>query len=219
MFRNYLFIAILLPVVFSCNKKVAQDEVPSLGYEYFPLITGKSYIYQVDSLGYDNNSGSTTIDTLTYYYKIQMGDAFTDGAGMTSYFIQRYFADSLNGPWNEVNTWTALRTNERAEQVEENIRYVKLIFPVTEIKSWDGNMMNSLGFERYRVVAFQQPFLQFDNTIAIQQRNDSNAIEVIRKQERYAAGIGLVYLKRDSINTQISGSRGYRYQLTLISHQ
>lgn len=219
MLKRILFVSVAICIIMACSSNDNQDDVPSLGYEFFPLESGKTYIYRVDSLGYDNNTGSTVIDTFTYFYKVQIGEYFTDLNNERACYINRFYADSLNGEWNEANTWVALRNANRAEQVEENIRFVKLVFPVSESKTWDGNMMNNLGFERYRITDYRKVYQQYGSTITVQQQNDSNAIEVIRKQERYAAGVGLVYLKSDSLNTQTAGSRGYRYQLTLISYQ
>ena len=219
MFKRILFVSMAACTFMACSTTDNKDDIPSLGYEYFPLESGKTYIYRVDSLGYDNNTGSTVIDTLTYFYKVQMGEFFTDLNNEQACYINRFYADSLNGEWHEATTWVALRNANRAEQVEENIRVVKLVFPVSESKSWDGNMMNNLGFERYRITDYKVAYQQFENTITVQQKNDSNAIEVIRSQERYASGVGMVYLKSDSLNTQTAGSRGYRYQLTLISYQ
>jgi hypothetical protein len=50
------------------------------------------------------------------------------------------------------------------------------------------------------------------------QLDELNAIEEIKREEVYARNIGLVYLLSDSINTQVNGSRGYRYRLTLKTY-
>ena len=43
------------------------------------------------------------------------------------------------------------KTVSSVEQVEENIRFVKMIFPLDELSYWDGNLFNHLGEQEYTV--------------------------------------------------------------------
>lgn len=211
-----LVLAVILVQACTKDEKVAEPEV---GYAYFPLSNGKQYIYRIDSISYDNNSGFTQIDTFKYYYKEQIGESFTDNTGLINFRINRFYSDSLDSSWIETTQWVASTSELYAIRTEDNRSYVKLLFPLSNTKSWDGNLFNNLGFERYRIINLDVPYQNYAATLQVQQKNDSNAIELIRRNEIYAKGIGLVYLKSDSINTQSSGSRGYRLQQTLISHQ
>jgi len=211
-------LSLMVLVVYSCSEK-KEETVPELGTLYFPLQSGLERIYLVDSLAYDNNTGSTIIDTFQYYYKEQIGTSFTNDAGEVGYFISRYYADTPEGNWKPTFRWTAYQNQLLAKQVEDNQVFVKQVYPLNATKNWDGNMYNNIGEQRFRVIAFEAPYGNYANTVLIQHQNDSNFIELIRKEERYAKGIGLVYFKFDSINTQVSGSRGFRKRYTLIKHQ
>ena len=205
----------------ACTKQTEPDAV-DLGYDYFPSQIGATWIYQVDSLVYDDNSGFTTIDTFVYQYKEQITGTYMNGSGKTEQLVNRYVkkVDTLN--WEQLNTYTLLKTDLNAQKTIENIRFVKLVFPLTLNKKWDGNAYNSLGNEEYVVSAFNTSQTIgssiYDKTLTVIQKNEDNAVEEIKRAEIYARNIGLVYLVSDSINTQVGGSRGFRYRLTLTSY-
>jgi hypothetical protein len=205
----------------ACTQQTEPDAV-DLGYDYFPSQIGATWIYQVDSLVYDDNSGFTTIDTFIYQYKEQITGTYINGSGKTEQLVNRYVkkVDTLN--WEQLNTYTLLKTDLNAQKTIENIRFVKLVFPLTLNKKWDGNAYNSLGNEEYVVSAFNTSQTIgssiYDNTLTVIQKNENNAVEEIKRAEIYARNIGLVYLISDSINTQVGGSRGFRYRLTLTSY-
>ena len=212
------WLSLMVLVTNACSEK-KEEAIPELGTSYFPLRSGLERIYLVDSLAYDNNTGSTVIDTFQYYYKEQIGATFTNDAGEKGYFISRYYADTPDGNWSQTFRWTAYQNQLLARQVEDNQVFVKQVYPLNATKNWDGNMYNNRGEQRFRVIAFDAPYGNYPNTVLIQHQNDSNFIELIRKEERYAKGVGLVYFKFDSINTQVSGSRGFRKRYTLIKYQ
>jgi hypothetical protein len=205
----------------ACTQQTEPDAV-DLGYAFFPSQIGATWIYHVDSLVYDDNSGFTTIDTFEYQYKEQITGTYINGSGKTEQLVSRYIkkVDTLN--WEQLNTYTLLKTDLNAQKTIENIRFVKLVFPLTLNKKWDGNAYNSLGNEEYVVSTFNTSQTIgssiYDNTLTVIQKNEDNAVEEIKRAEIYARNIGLVYLVSDSINTQVGGSRGFRYRLTLTSY-
>lgn len=222
MFKYVILFSIISLVGFSCSDSKKDDESVDLGYEYFPTQTGATWIYAVDSLVYDDNSGQTTIDTFRFQYKEQLVATFTDITGDTGQIINRFFRMNDSASWILLNQSTQLRTALNAQRVQENVRYVKLVFPLERSKKWNGNMYNALGTESYSVSYLNQPTTAgtstYPLTTKIMQRNEVNAIEEIVRYEIYARNIGLVYALSDSINTQLSGSRGYRYRFTLTSY-
>jgi len=205
----------------ACTKKGDDPSSVDLGYNYYPNQTGATWIYSVDSLAYDDNTGSTTIDTFAFEYKEQVTGTYTDVSGKTGQYITRYFRMNDTLEWQPANTWAVLKTELNAQRVEENVRYVKLVFPLENNKKWDGNAFNNLGEEEYKVEAFDEPITigasTYEQTVKVLQRDEENAIEEIRKYEIYARNVGLVYMLSDSINTQVNGSRGYRLRYTLKS--
>ncbi|MES2559028.1 MAG: hypothetical protein V4590_04775 [Bacteroidota bacterium] len=219
--RGILFL-LLSTVVFACSDSKPEEENVDLGYNYFPTQTGATWLYNVDSLVYDDNSGQTTIDTFTFQYKEQITGSFTDVTGEPAQQVSRFFRYSDTLPWTVLNQSTQMRTALNAQRVQENIRYVKLVFPLERNKRWNGNLYNTLGTEQYTVSYVDQASTvgntSYPLTVKVQQQNEVNAIEEIIRYEIYARNIGLVYALSDSLNTQVSGSRGYRYRFTLLTY-
>jgi len=215
--KNILILSFIL-IVIGCTKNDAPQQI-DLGYNYFPTQLGATWIYHVDSIVYDDNSGFTTIDTFTYQYKEQITGNFKDVSGVEGQFVSRYFRENDTAGWVQANTATILLTSLNAQKVVENVRYVKLLFPTAKNKRWDGNAYNSFGEEEYILSQFDIATTvgntTFEKTLKVLQRDEKNAIEEIKKNEIYARNIGLVYLLSDSINTQVGGAKGYRYRLTL----
>jgi hypothetical protein len=221
MIRTRLISAFLLiTMIVACSKKKG-DEPVDLGYDYFPIQTGATWIYKVDSLVYDDNTGHTTIDTFTYEYKEQITGTFTDVSGKIGQQLSRYYKLSDTDEWVQVNSWTLLRTEFNAEKVQENTRLVKLVFPLELNKRWNPNMFNAMGEEEYKVTFYNEPYAteatQYSSALMVTHEDEENAIEEIKRYEIYARNAGLVYSLSDSINTQTNGSRGYRFRLTLKS--
>lgn len=217
-FKPYFIL--LSIVIVSCTKN-EPAEVINLGFDYYPVNTGSIWVYDVDSISYDNNTGVTKIDTITYQYKELISSTFKDISGNKAQLLNRFYRANDSDSWSQANTWTVLVTNEKAERVEENIRFVKIVFPVVVNKRWNGNMYNTKESEQYRIMYTNRREnyggVFYNNTMMVQQARELNAVDEILKQEIYAQNIGLVYKISDSINTQVSGSRGFRYRITLKS--
>lgn len=216
------FIGIILCglLALGCNKQ--HNDVPvDLGFNYFPTQVGATWIYHVDSLVYDDNAGFTTIDTFVYQYKEQIVGNFLDVSGQTGQLVNRFFRNADTLDWQQVNSSSILKTELNVQKVIENRRFVKLVFPLANGKKWNGNMYNSLGEQEFTVNSFDQPstigLTQFPLTLTVLQKEDINAIEEMKQYEIYARNVGLVYALFDSINTQVGGSRGFRYRITLTS--
>jgi hypothetical protein len=69
-----------------------------------------------------------------------VGDTSRTLDGVREYYIDRYFKrDTSDLQWKRLNTWTAANQGNQATRTEENLKFVKLQFPVTEKLRWDGN--------------------------------------------------------------------------------
>lgn len=195
--------------IYSC-KKDSETTPPDLGYEYFPDDVGKYIIYEVDSIGYDDFLPSPP-DTTRYLLKEFVESIFIDNSGRPTMRIERYKKmynpsvpyDSL--PWILSDIWTANRTATTSEKVEENIRYIKLVFPVAKGKEWNGNVFNTLGQKEYEMTSIDKPAtiggLLFDSVITVTQYLQKTFIDTIIEEEKFAKHIGLIYKKQDSIYT------------------
>ncbi len=230
MKKILILIVISASFIWSCKKNTDDSSTVDLTYNYFPVNIGHTLIYDVDSLVYDDNTGHTTIDTFTYQYKEIVSENIIDDEGKPAQKLLRFFRKHDTDIWQSVNTWIESRSNLNAQKVEENIRYVKLVFPLNATKNWNRNAYNNLGENIFSVDYFDQPFTVngtvYDKTLKIKKDSSINAIEEIRGIEIYARNVGLIYFQSDSINTQPNAppstgtkSRGFRYRLKLKSYQ
>ncbi len=179
-------------MLFSCKKETQDLSGIELGYDYFPNKIGSYVIYEVDSTFY-----GITEETWSYQIKEEIFEEFMDGEGQQAYKVRRFLRHFGNQPWVLVDTWVQKRTTTSAEKVEENIRFIKLEFPVAEGGTWSGNAYNTLGDWEYNYENVDQPAdigeLEFDRALKVNQRYNVNLVEQQIAYEIYAYGIGLVY--------------------------
>lgn len=220
-------ILLVVSGIYSCKKDPETTPV-DIGYNYFPDEVGRYIIYQVDSITQDDIV--ETRDTTRYLLKELVESTFIDNSGRPTMRIERYKKmynpavpyDSM--PWVISDIWTANRTATTAEKVEENIRYIKLVFPVVKGKEWNGNAFNTLGQQEYEMIAVDQPEainnLSFDSVITVKQLLNDNAIEYISEEEKFAKHIGLIYKKQYSLywGGSPADSIGYRFTQKIISY-
>jgi hypothetical protein len=210
MQKNFCLIAsvtlVIAFVLSSCSDK--QKIIPYTGFNYFQSEVGSWVIYDVDSIVYDGFTNK--VDTFRYQIKELVESEITDNAGRTALRIERFFRGNDTTDWQIAQVWSAVLTESSGERVEDNIRYMRLIFPVRRGRNWNGNAFNTLGEQLYRYVETHQPEqingLSFDSTLTVLQRDDFNLIETHKASEKYAAGMGMIYREWIDLKTEVNGS-------------
>lgn len=219
MKKSFWLILILGIVAYSCSKE-EEIVVPDIGHDYAGLEVGKYVIYDVDSLFYDDNTG--TIDTALYQIKEVVDSKYDDLEGDEAFKIIRYRKDSTT--WVIVDVWNSKITQTNFQKSEENIRYIKLIFPVKENKTWNGNSMNNLSNREYEYISVDNSETiggnTLDDVLLVNQYEDLNLITQELFQEKYAKGIGMVYKRSMSlVRTGLTSPwLGYDITMTLSSY-
>jgi len=212
------FFALLIIILSGCRKDEEVDI--DFRYEYFPVEVGHWVIYNVDSVTYNNFDGS--VDTSTFEIKEIIESTFIENEGRTSYRIERYRRDNDTCPWILKDVWSADLTTTRAERVEENLRFLKLIFPPKVGKLWKGNVYinaqddlafyNDWDYEYTEVdtgktiywytpdsIRIRNTFL---TTLTVLQVDREDLLEKVYGEEIYAKDVGLVYKKLVHLKTQ-----------------
>ena len=199
-----VFVAMLAAtVIFSaCNK--TEDFIIDYKHEYYPAYTGHYVIYDVDSIVFDDFT--QTSDTFIYQKMHVLDSVFLDNTGRENFKLMRYQRADPSQAWQFTEVWYVLRTQTTLEIIEENARYVKLLFPQVDNMTWAGNQYISIINDNkylenwsYRITARDVPQtingLSLDSTITVMQHDQENLIEKIYGEERYAKHAGLVYKK------------------------
>jgi len=232
-----------LPVFFliSCVRDVVPVDPSTFGYEYFPLETGKKYTYQSDSiifLGIEKRW-----DTLQSQIQEVVGETFTDIEGRKIYKIDRFFRRNEGQEWRQINTWTAYRDENKAVRTEENLTFIKLVFPVRKLLRWQGNALLDSRIKvevggnliepyedwKHRIEDVEVPYSFKGQDIKALVVDLVDYTDILSKREVaewYGKGIGL--LKRQAIIVDLDGNKpsepwekkvqaGFIHTLTLVN--
>jgi len=178
-----------------CENSTSEITPEEMGYRFYPLEQGIYRDYKVQRIQYSVLGDQ---DTLDYFLKEQVADSFINQAGGISYKLKRYTRTSDTLMWKLDSVWTVTKSTTNVVVVENNVPFVKLIFPVMEKKQWDGNAFNIMSEELYTYEYAFQPIVigeESYNSIlkVIQQDNPDKIVMTDIRNEIYAENIGLIY--------------------------
>ena len=87
----------------------------------------------------DDTEETYTIRAVRLLSSMVIADTITDNFGRPGYKIERYERKSNLLDWEIKDIWTTVLTEDGAEWIEENMRFLKMVFPLREGVEWDGN--------------------------------------------------------------------------------
>lgn len=220
----------------ACKKEIIPADEVELGKDYYPLAIGHYVEYDVDSIIY--NDFTKTTDTFKLQFRDEIESEFLDNEGRTSYVIQRYYRQDSTYTWTENKAYYATTTSFKLEIVENNLRFIKLVYPVKLNTRWYGNTYIPAASNEelkwydswdYKYENVGEPYsngkLQFGNTLTVNEVDYTEGEPTIStdysaytySKEVYAKNVGLVYreLTRWVYEPNANGSK-YRNGFTLI---
>jgi len=183
--------------------------------DYTNLAVGKFVIYKLDSTVALPFGAGFTVNS--YLVKDSVDAIVTDNINRPGYHIVRYTWDSVGHQWNNSNTFYAVQTGKTFEYTENNLRQTRLVSPIADNVSWQGNsFMGSSPFnfvsndDNYLDWTFSysnvgHPFkvgnLNFDTTITVVQYDSANnkpfypnsISNYSKSYEVYAKGVGKIF--------------------------
>lgn len=213
--------------------------------DYYPLEIGRSWTYQVDSVIYSPTGDSSYFNTSNQLQEVVV-DSFVDGAGITQFRIEQFTRPNDTTPWQSTQVLSAWIDAERGFRTENNLTFIKLLFPPEPFQRWDGNayidettqvrvggelveLFKGWDYETLSAGEAEQIGMQsYGEVLTIQPAQSENLIELREVQEKYARGVGLVYRKMRILDTQnIDGTleweeraeQGFILTQTLIDYQ
>jgi hypothetical protein len=220
--KHFAWLAVLIFVIstLSSCKKDSNLSPANMGYRYFPVQTGHWVSYAVDSISWDDFTGN--VDTFHFQIKEQFESQFYDDQNRLCVRIERYKRESDTSEWDLKDIWYACQTASTVEKTEENVRYVKLIFPIEEGGSWNGNAQNIMDAQDYEYtdahVFRQLGGFSFDSTSRVLQRDEATQISKNLEEEIFATGIGMIYKRYINLEKfptgQINKGTDYSYVVT-----
>jgi hypothetical protein len=204
---------ILLALLASCSvKEVEPSAVESGGGEYYPIESGNTWIYQVDSTTYTSrfvqSQNQIFTDTFRgrYYIKEQIADSIGLQEGNPFFRIEVYRSTDSLGPWKIDSVWSIQRGKDKILKTENNRPVIKLKFPLQKGVTWDGNQYNTLqdssktGWFLVKEFNVNYPFgNNLFPSVLILQKSDSNCLGKNSFYERYLKGIGPAFMMKSSV--------------------
>lgn len=227
--------SVLLIGLDSCTKNDTYDL--DFHYDYAPLDTGRYVIYEVDSISYSFNSIQIN-DTAHYQLKEIITDTMYDGVNDPAYVLERHRSDDNGATWVFDRKWSVKRTITTYRKKEDDVDFIKLVFPPETGKEWNGNLYVSKDepFEDfldwiYRYENVNVPYtvnsLSFDSTASVLAVDDANAITKRLRREVYAKGVGMVYQEWEILHApsgvvfpdwNTGNIEGFRIRMRAIAH-
>ena len=208
--RNSFFLILTLAIVFFSCSKDKEIVIPDIGHDYAGLEVGKYVVYDVDSFYYDDFN--SVIDTSYYQIKEVVDSEFEDLEGETAFKIVRYRKEIDSTNWVLIDVWNSKLTQTNFQKSEENIKFVKLIFPVRNNVSWNGNAMNNQGDMQYEYTSIDQSETvgssSLSSVLTVLQFEDINLVQERFYEEKYSKGIGMVYKKSVDISNVFNSGTG-----------
>jgi hypothetical protein len=250
--KQILFVLIICvgtaSLFMACSKQTETLNLPALT-DYYPLQTGKVFIYRLDS-SLIPVSGASELEIKSYHARDSIADTIRDNLGRLSYRVYRSITDTLETqPWQNIASYYITPEDNTIEVMDENnLRFIKLKQPLQNDYSWMGNSyidtrsaaspyqyMDGWNYY-YQNVAIPYTVLQGTppNTITILQQDETSPpgdFDPNNYQQRnysvevYAYGIGLVYKEFLHRTWQVTpppakfDNDSYGIKLNLISYR
>lgn len=217
LFTVLLLFAILL--FSNCEDEIATPRVDR-GYDYFPLELGTEWNYLMDSIVLRPQIGSIFYDSVRLAVRETLVDTLRDLENNLWYRGERYDrrADSTN--WRFRQTFLLRTDEERAYRREDNLEFIKMVFPLRDDQNWDGHV----AFDAFREIEVAGQPIQiyvdwnyrylgideagtivdnsYDQLTTVEGADYENLLNRRLAIERYAKGIGLVYRELEIFETQ-----------------
>ena len=233
----------LLLGIAGCSKSYNYPATPLS--EYMPLNVGKYITYRLDSLIFINFGTTDTV--FSYLAKDIIEDSIADNEGRPSLRVVRYLSDTTGTmPWTPIETYMITPTQNNIQVVENNLRFIKLVEPLVNAYTWQGNSYIDTrsafsdfaymdGWNYYYdslSMPYSLPGQVVSDALIVQQENDSSGsvpdnVFSTRtySQEVYGRGIGLIYknflhweYQPPNVNVPVGSFAGYGLKLTMIDH-
>jgi hypothetical protein len=207
-----LFGIFLMTMLHSCQKDPVSPDSLDLGLDYFPLKSGSSLVYEVDSILYDGFN--QTVDTIKSIFTLEYHGEFVDSTGENAFRIERFNPNLPQVNQNNRIAYYVKKDHQLFSDFIDNKKTVKLSFPVRNGRFWDANSFNTDNFKRctYQLVGekFKGKFFEFDQTATVSIYDIQTFISEIKQVEVYAKNIGLVFSEDTFIERNSGRTNGYK---------
>lgn len=230
---GYFFIGLLAAALlgfFSGCKNTDEPFVTDYHYSYTPIDSGHYVIYDVDSIQYSN-----VRDTAHYQLMEIVGDTIYDNEGELCYELNLFRRANASSAWVFDRKWRIKRTATNFQKTEDDVKFVKLVFPPAADVEWNGNIYVPTStvykvFEDwdYHFTEVNSPYtingFSFDSTLTVSEVDNENLIEKTLRKEVYAKNVGMIYQEWEVLTKNVPDNwdtgpkSGFRIRMKVAEH-
>lgn len=135
-----------LGLMMACGESELETDLDRLGSAYFPMSVGEYRIYEVEETNY-YLVGS---ETASYQLIEEVVDSTIVSSIEVKYKLHRSKRANDTEEWKLDSVWNTSVNATRILAEENNVAFIKLVFPVQNGEEWDANIYNSRSSEYYR---------------------------------------------------------------------
>jgi hypothetical protein len=221
-----VLLALCIPVFMACPSEIGEFDI-DFGYEFYPIDKGYYWEYKVDSVIYTDLGA--TVDSTTSFIREDIVEQFVDQTNDTIYRIERRFKTDASAEGYPTDEWATSVNESLVTRTEENLKYIKLVFPLDDDTSWEGNafinentIINVAGESLVLFIEWDYKVLSrnaeeiiggitYSDVITVQNADNFNPDLPVSEQnklerrvviEKYAKDIGLIYKRHMILDTQ-----------------
>ncbi|NDK54347.1 hypothetical protein [Pontibacter fetidus] len=200
MIKKMLCWFLLAFVVVSCDESYVTPDPEARGLNYYPLQVGNYRVYDVTDIEYQNN-----VPTEKHFQMREwVADSFLDQTNALTYKIIRSVRPDAQSEWLDDSVMTVTKDDKMVILTKDNTKYIKLVFPVTEGRTWEADAYNDHydyqgDREKHVYSNVGKPSVvndvEFDKTasITILPPVAKPATDFYDRKEIYAYGVGKIY--------------------------
>ena len=223
MVRLYPFIAAALTLfcLAACEEEPLQPLRDNLE-TYYPLELNRPVYYRVDSVVLVREVGGVRYDSTSGEARETLVETFVGADGATYYRGERWERPNESVPYRFKQTFTVNRSGQAVVRSEDNLTFTKLVAPLRQGVSWDGNKAFDVsrqvpvGGELLTVYeGWDYRYTNTDTTLTLRTGKEVDSVLVVqqaavydnridyrRAYEWYAPGLGLVERFIDARHSQ-----------------
>lgn len=208
----YVIILLVISLLWGCSGKAEMTPAGTVA-DYLPLQAGRSVTYRLDSTLYPTQGTSTQMRS--HVVRDRWVGEVRDQQGRRAWRIVRAFRNPIDTTrWTDRDQFLAIPSENTLEWMEDNLRTIRLVDPVREGYSWEGNRFINTVTDPARQYLDGWNFTYRDagKPWRLGDRNFAETLTVLQQDERignpndrsrfssinvarevYAKGIGLIY--------------------------
>ncbi len=206
-------ILVILTCLLSCNPDNDTLTDEQLGYSFYPIHIGDTWIYDCDSILFQK-SIFVKADTTHCQLKETIADSARDIEGNLFYNLEIFYRKNDTDSWQLIDNSFLTVTKTNIIRTEFGLDFIKMVFPVLKNKSWNGNIRISQDNEVKLNGEYFKPFafwngrsyyykniardavignIQYLKTAEVEEIDYSDDINRIYSTAIYAEHVGPIY--------------------------